>query len=151
MCLAGPGERKYKPLGLVTGQIVCSPHGVSNADTREIRFRGTPRGTYTIDRLYRACMSGEFDGTAEFFSDRKKEWIHLVAILEDFYPSADKIQTLRAINISTVKILGTGTEGDCPACNALTTHVYPIDDVPTIPPADCCCVPWCGLVVVADR
>jgi hypothetical protein len=124
---------------------------VINAEIREIRFRGESRGTYTIERLYQARMSGEFDGTAEFFSDRKKEWIPLVRILEDLYPSEDKIQGLRAVNVSKVTILGTGTKGDCPACNALISHVYSIDNVPTIPPADCCCVPWCGLVVVAHR
>jgi hypothetical protein len=120
------------------------------SDERQIRFNGRELGPYTVERLFRAVMSKEFDHTTEFFSERNKQWFPIVGLLEDYYPIAEKIERMREVGITSVKIVSGGDREDCPACRAIADRIYPIDHVPTLPPAGCMCVPWCCCIVLAS-
>lgn len=119
------------------------------SEERKIRFRGTERGSYTIARLHDAVTSGELNHTAEFFSERKQKWLPVPGIMEDFFPSEERLLQLRDKGITKVKMLESGTQGECPLCKKIGNRAYLIDQVPVIPPEGCQCIPWCGLSVVS--
>ncbi len=121
------------------------------SDERRIRVRGEELGAIDLEDLYEMAMSGEIDHTAEFWSLRQKRWCPLAGIIEDLETSVTASKALAQMSeagITRAKIVGSGTGDDCPACRALA-GVYPIDQVPTPPPADCTCVPWCRCLVQA--
>jgi hypothetical protein len=120
------------------------------SDERKIRFNGMELGPYTVDRLFRAVTSKEFDHTTEYFSERQQAWRSIVGLLEDYYPVAEKIKRMREDGITSVKIVSGSDREDCPACRAITDQIYQIDHVPTLPPAGCKCVPWCCCIVLAS-
>lgn len=115
------------------------------SDRYKIRFQGDELGDYSVDQLYRMAMRGEIDHTAEFWSARESSWRPLAGIIIDSSPS--RVGDMRQAGITKVKILGSGD--DCPICSALQERVYGIDEVPTLPPPSCTCVPWCRCVETA--
>jgi hypothetical protein len=122
------------------------------SEERKIRCNGVERGAFNIDYLYRARMRGDFDHTAEFFSERKDQWLPLAGIIEDLdstVTAVERLKQFRDIGIWKVKLLGSGGRGDCPLCKALAKKTYKVDQVPTIPPEGCSCNPWCSLTIVA--
>jgi len=118
------------------------------SDRRKTRFQGKELGLVSIDRLYHMVSRGEVDHTAEFWSERKQEWRGLAGIIFDFQQS--RLGDMRAAGITKVEIVGSGSD-DCPACTPLQGRDYAIDDVPTLPPRDCTCVPWCRCVEIAKQ
>jgi GYF domain 2 len=118
------------------------------SDKRKVRFEGVELGPLSLDRLYRMVTRGEIGTTAEFWSDRQKQWLPLAGILVDIEPS--RIGDMKSAGIRKVKILGSGPD-DCPACMAIQEKVYPVDQVPILPPADCACNPWCRCVEIATE
>jgi hypothetical protein len=122
------------------------------SDERRIRFAGEELGTFKFDALYRARMRGDFDHTAEFFSERKSQWLPLPGLLEDLETTvtmAERVRQMKEVGITKVKLLPGGTKGDCAVCRGLAKKVYPIDHLPTVPPEGCTCKPWCSLVALA--
>jgi hypothetical protein len=118
------------------------------SDQRKFRFQGQELGIFPIDRLYRMASRGEINHTAEFWSERENSWRPLAGIIFDLDPP--NTNNMKSAGIAKVKILGSGSH-DCPACRALGKKVYLIDDVPTLPPANCTCVPWCRSIVIAQN
>ena len=129
--------------GAGTGQF-----GHTMSDTRKIRFQGEDLGTHSVDRLYRMASRGDIDHTAEFWSEGERAWRPLAGIIFDIEPG--RTEDMKAAGITKVKILGSGSD-DCPACKALEGRVYPIDDIPTLPPAHCTCNPWCRSIAIATE
>jgi hypothetical protein len=117
-------------------------------DERKIRFQGREIGSYTLDELYRMATSGKIDHTAEFWSKRQRAWCPLAGLTFDFQPP--RSASIRSAGVEKGKILGSGSQ-DCPACSAIAGKVYPIDQVPTLPPTDCTCIPWCRCIEIATR
>jgi hypothetical protein len=118
------------------------------SDKRKIRFQNEELGELSIDRLYRMASRGDIDHTAEFWSDREQAWRPLAGIIFDMSPS--NTDSMISAGITKVEVLGSGS-GDCPACTALQGKIYPIDSVPTLPPSDCTCVPWCRSILIAKE
>jgi hypothetical protein len=116
------------------------------SDNRKIRFQGEEMGSHSIRDLYRMATRGEINHTAEFWSEQEQSWRPLAGIIFDFSPP--RLDDMRRAGITKVKILGSGSD-DCRVCTALQKRVYGIDEVPTLPPADCTCVPWCRCVEIA--
>jgi hypothetical protein len=114
-------------------------------DERKIRFQGAELGSFSIDHLYDMALGGEIDYTAEFWSPGEMQWRPLAGIIFDIEPC--RISEMKSAEVLNVKILGSGD--DCPSCKTLEGTVYPIDEVPALPPVDCRCVPWCRSMVVA--
>ena len=124
------------------------------SDERKIRFNGEEFGPFTIDALHRQVMKGKFDHTAEFFSELKNQWLPLAGIGNDFDPNTtteERLRQMKRAGIKRVELLGSPNKGECGFCKELATKIYPIDEVPTIPPANCSCVPWCFLLPLAHR
>jgi hypothetical protein len=118
------------------------------SDKRKIRFQGQELGILSLDRLYRMATRGDVDHTAEFWSEREQAWRSLAGIMFDIEPP--HTDDMRSAGITTVQITGSGSD-DCPACKALEGKVYPIDSIPTLPPSDCTCIPWCRSLAVATQ
>jgi hypothetical protein len=122
------------------------------SDKRQIRFNGEDLGEYTIDALYRDRMRGDIDHTAEFLSVKSNAWLPLAGILDDLdstVTTAERLQQMKEAGITKVEFLPSGNKGDCPVCRALAKEAYSVDAVPTIPPENCTCTPWCTLVALA--
>ncbi len=127
---------------------------MNDPDARKIRFRGQELGPYSVDKLYRMRMGKQIDGTTEFYSPSKDQWLPLAGIIEDLETTVTterRLQQMKEAGFETVKFLVSGEKGDCPSCRALAKTAHPIDNVPKIPPADCTCVPWCRLVLIVDE
>ena len=123
--------------------------GLMTDDNRKIRFDGREMGSISLKKLYRMRLRGDIGESTEFLSEITNVWLPLSGIMEDFKPNTqDKLKQMAEIGIRSVGILG--TIEDCAACLALTIGVYPIDQVPMLPPEDCKCVPWCRLTVIAN-
>ena len=118
------------------------------SEERKIRFGGEELGPLTIDRLYRMALRGDVNHTAKFWSDREQAWLPLVGIMFDIEPS--RIDDMKSAGITKVQVSGSGSE-DCPACKALEGKIYSINDIPTLPPPNCTCVPWCRSMVIATQ
>jgi hypothetical protein len=117
------------------------------SESRNLRYRGQVLGPHSLAHLYRMATDGKIDHAAEFLSASTNEWRPLSGIMEDFYPSKEKLEQMRESGITKVTILGSGE--DCPACHSLQQTIYPIDEPPMLPPEGCKCVPWCRCEVVA--
>lgn len=118
------------------------------SDKRKIRFQGEDLGELSIDRLYRMASRGDIDHTAEFWSEQAQDWRGLAGIIFDLQPS--RLDDMRAAGITKVEILGSGSD-DCPICTALQGRDFSIDDVPTLPPSGCTCIPWCRCTEIAKQ
>ena len=117
------------------------------SEQRKIRFNGKEQGPHSLDELYRMAKRKEIDHNVEFLSEITDDWLPLVGIMEDFNPSRKKLERLRAIGIKTIGIIG--AEYSCPVCLSLCAKVFPIDNVPALPPEGCTCFPWCRLSIGA--
>ena len=73
-------------------------------------------------------------------------WRPLAGIICDLQPP--RIPEMKAAGITKVKILCSGGD-DCPMCSALVGKTYSIDEVPTVPPDGCTCIPWCRCIEIA--
>jgi hypothetical protein len=119
------------------------------SEKRQIRCGGEDIGEHSIQQLYRAIMRGDFEQPLEFLSMRTNAWLPVSGLLEDFHPSEERIKDMRDAGITKAKWLGSGNGDDCPHCRAIANKVYPIDELPPLPLADCTCKPWCALTVIA--
>lgn len=122
------------------------------SEKRRIKFNGEDLGEIAFQKLYRMRMRGDIDHTAEFLSAKTNCWLPLAGILEDLDTSItndERVRQIKECGIMTVSLLGSGSDGDCPICKALVKK-YPVDGVPTIPPENCSCNPWCALTVIAE-
>lgn len=50
-----------------------------------------------------------------------------------------RLEEMRRIGVTRVKLIGSGWEEDCPACRAVHGKSFNIDDVPELPLVDCRC------------
>lgn len=117
-------------------------------DTRNIRSGGQELGAIGIAKLQRMLMRGGLAQPVEFWSEAAGSWMPIAGLIFDFAP--DRVMELRASGITQVGVIGAG-DGDCPACSAIIGKSFPIDGAPKIPPANCTCVPWCRLTVIAEE
>jgi hypothetical protein len=127
---------------------------VSNDDSRLIRFQGVEQGPFSIDKLYRMRKNREIDGSTEFFSKKSNEWLPLAGIIQDLDTTVStetRLRQMKESGFKEVKLLRAGTRGECQSCRELAKGIYSIDSAPVIPPADCKCNPWCGLVFVVPE
>jgi hypothetical protein len=120
------------------------------SEERKIRFEGEDLGSYTIRQVMRMADTGEIDHTAEYWSEKGKEWRRLPSFISDFDDQPDRLAEIRAVGLTKTRILGTGAN-DCPACKAIQNRIFAIDDTPTLPPANCTCVPWCRCNVLSQE
>jgi hypothetical protein len=127
------------------------PAHMSDEESRRIRFNGRELGEYSIARLTCERLSGKVDQTTEFFSPRRQQWFRLVEILEDLCPTGQILKEMQSAGVEEVTLLSSEEKGECSSCKRLENRIYAIDNVPTIPPADCSCVPWCCLVPLAHH
>lgn len=126
------------------------PH-MSDEESRRIRFNGRELGEYSIARLNCERLSGKVDQTAEFFSPRRQQWFRLVEILEDLCPTEQILKEMQSAGVEEVRLISSEKKGECSSCKHLENRIYSIDNVPSIPPADCSCIPWCSLVPFAHH
>lgn len=122
-------------------------------DKRRIKFNGEELGEFNLQKLMRMRSNEEIDHTTEFFSQRKNEWLPLAGILEDMediQPIGEKVEDMRRLGFKKVRFLAGGDDGDCPSCRAIAEIAHAIDAVPTMPPDDCTCNPWCRLCVIVE-
>ena len=119
-------------------------------DSRKIRANGQELGEIPLRRLYTMRMRGELENPVEFYSKARRAWLPIAGFMDDFEISHEqRIQNMRDVGIKYAEILNSGTDEDCPACVALSGKKYPINSVPSLPPPDCSCVPWCRCVIIA--
>ncbi len=124
------------------------------SDKRKIRFEGNEEGPYSIDKLYRMAMRGDFDHTAVFFSEKQNQWLPIAGIIEDLETTVtthERLKQMKEAGIEKVEFLPGDAKTDCASCRAIAKKIHPIDDVPKVPPDDCKCIPWCRLCMVAHR
>jgi hypothetical protein len=116
-------------------------------DERRIRHHGQDFGFWRICDLYRAMLEGKFDHTVEFLSLRVNHWLPIVGILEDLdrMETAEQVRNWKKKGIKTVQFLPACCGRGCSQCKAIAGKTYLIDEMPTIPPKGCTCIPWCML------
>ena len=85
----------------------------NETEDREIRCGGENLGAFKLQKLYRAVTRGDFEKPLEFLSIRTNEWLPLAGILEDFYPTPEKVKQMKEAGFSKVKFLDSGGD-DCP-------------------------------------
>jgi len=117
-------------------------------DTFKIRAAGEEIGVFSTRQVMRMREREELENPVEFGSEKKSAWLPIAGLMDDEYPSSERIAQMKEAGIKSVKVLS-GGDGDCPACAALTKSKYSIAKAPTIPPLGCSCIPWCRLCVVA--
>jgi hypothetical protein len=97
---------------------------------------------------------GDFDHTAQFFSEKSKQWLPIAGIIDDLEATVtteERLKDLKQMGFKKVKFLPGDETTDCPSCRAIAKKVHPIDNVPKVPPDDCTCVPWCRLCLVVHQ
>lgn len=119
------------------------------SEERRIRFEGEELGEFSIRQVMRMAEKGEINHTAEYWSEKGKEWRRLPSFIMDFDDQPDRIEQMKSSGIKSTKVLGADAS-DCPACRALQSVTYAIGDTPNLPPADCTCIPWCRCTVIAQ-
>jgi hypothetical protein len=117
-------------------------------EERKIRFKGEELGTFSIRQVMRMTETGEINHTAEYWSEKGQKWRLLPSFIWDFYDGPDRLSQMQSSGITKTKVLGVDAS-DCPACMALQKKTYSIEKMPTLPPTDCTCVPWCRCTVIA--
>jgi len=123
-----------------------------NPDARRIRFNGEEQGPFPVGKLYRMALRGDFDHAAEFFCRKSNQWLPIAGIIRDLETTVtteQRTKQLKAAAVKKVEFLAGDANTDCPSCRAIARKIHSIDNVPRIPPADCHCIPWCRLIVVA--
>ncbi len=114
-----------------------------------IRFENEELGSFTLAQLMRMNKRGEFDFHAEYWSSKVEGWRRIAGIMNEEYPP--RLLEMKEAGIECVEISLSGNGDDCPSCTALSEKVYPIDEVPEVPPWDCSCEPWCRCIIVARQ
>ena len=118
------------------------------SDKRMVRFDGVEEGPFGLQQIMRMRTRGDLGAETEFWSERDKTWKPIVAMMTDFEVYDDeRLREMREAGILYVTFAG--NDEDCPACQAFMNKVFPIDEAPTLPPAECTCVPWCRLILIA--
>lgn len=116
---------------------------------RRIRCGGEEFGFLALQEIGRLRANGDLDQTTEFYSTKRKAWFPIAGLMFDVEP-ARTVSELKEMRFTHARIIGVGWEGgDCPACVAIH-QVYPIDDLPALPPEGCTCVPWCRSVIMME-
>jgi hypothetical protein len=122
---------------------------MSDPDARYIFVDEHVLGPLSIDKLFRMAKSGDIEPATLFWSEREQEWRAISGIMEDLYPSSEKIADMKSSGIQRCTILGSGTGEDCPACQSVCDKVFTLDEFPGLPPVGCECIPWCRCAVIA--
>ncbi len=110
---------------------------------------GETLGPFALRKLYDMRMEGRLPGKVLFFSNRRQDWFPLSGIIEDEFPSSDRITDLKRAGITHCEVLLSGNNDECDACKAISGRKIPVLDFTGLPPAGCECVPWCRCAVVA--
>jgi hypothetical protein len=118
------------------------------SERRKIRFEGEELGTFSIQQVMRMAERDEINHTAEYWSEKGNEWRTLPSFISDFDDVPDRLEQMKDAGIERIEILG-GDENDCTACRSLQGKSIAIANAPSLPPADCTCVPWCRCTVIA--
>jgi hypothetical protein len=72
-----------------------------------------------------------------------------VALMLSFHASfLLTLQQARDVGFASVRSLGSGLSGECPACKAASREVFPIDQVPELPHTECTCADYCRCVLI---
>jgi hypothetical protein len=118
------------------------------SEERRIRFEGEELGEFSIRQVMRMAEKKEIDHTAEYWSEKGKEWRRLPSFIMDFDDQPDRVEQMKAARVETTEIFGVDAS-DCPGCKALQGKAYPVEQTPALPPLDCTCVPWCRCIAIA--
>jgi len=118
-------------------------------ETFFVWVQGEQYGPFSLPKLYEMRLEGRLLQSTLYWSEHYKEWRGIVSIMQDHYPSADRLRQIRESGITHCKILGPGDGTECPACASLVDRIMHKDEVPVLPPAECQCTPWFRCVVVA--
>jgi hypothetical protein len=120
------------------------------SEERKIRFGGEELGEFSIRQVMRMSEKREIDHTAEYWSEKGKEWRRLPSFIMDFDDQPDRVGQMKSSGIKSTKVLGADAS-DCPACKALQGKTYAIAETPVLPPSGCTCIPWCRCVAIATK
>lgn len=100
----------------------------------------------TLEEISAAAEEGEYDASALYWSDKFEKWMPVTGILNE--EGENPLESMKGTSLKKVMILGSGTGQDCPACSALDGRKFPVEEAPSLPPAECTCIPWCRSVLV---
>ena len=120
-------------------------------DTFLVWLEGEQYGPFSLSKLHEFRLEGRLPHDTLYWSEFYKEWRGIVSILDDHYPSADRLRKIRESSITHCKVLSVGDGSECPACQEQVDRVMPLDDFLGTPPPGCECTPWCRCCVVAAR
>lgn len=120
-------------------------------ETFYVWVEGEQYGPFSLSKLGEMRVEGRLPQTTLYWSEHYKEWRSITLILNDHYPSADRVRNMREAGITYCKILGAGHGDECPACLEQIERVMPLDEFAGTPPPGCTCIPWCRCVVIAVK
>jgi len=60
------------------------------------------------------------------------------------------LQEIKSAGIQRVRVLGSGSVGDCQVCRSDSEVVYPVAQAPVLPHVGCCCPNGCRCILVAE-
>lgn len=122
---------------------------MDDSDRRYIFIENEIAGPYSLQKLMRMAQHGEINHRTLFWSERETHWLELYGILFDYHPN--RIESMVEAGIEYIEVIGSGVGDDCLTCKSLHGVVFPIGEIPKLPPDDCSCIPWCRSLYIASE